>query len=202
SEGEAMSVREVTSLMALVFVTACQGESESTTASLGTSLKPEGFLVVKDLQPDSAKAGSFLVTCASATATKTTSYTKAEVEQNKICLTGASAAAPSPSAAKPSASQQAAANQNAPASTTGEIEISFKQSTYLKARSGMDVSRNGGSLGTDYCPALSKLLVSSVCQFSATELKVTGVGISGCDLSSGYFYAPHVQLSGDAEACR
>lgn len=195
-----MNLRVAASLIALVFASACQGETESMTAGLGTSLKPEGFLVIKDLQPDSSKLGSFLVTCVSSAGSKTTSHTKVEIEQNKVCLP--SAAVASNTSTQSTGGGQAPSSGAAPTAQSGTVEVSFIKSSYLKARAGMDVTQNGGSLGVDYCAVTSKLVVSSVCQSSANELKVMGVGISGCDLSSGYLYAPHVQLSVAAAACR
>lgn len=164
----------------------CMNGEDATTSSLGTGLKPEGFLVIKDLSNDVAKPGSFLISCASSAGVKQASYTKLEIEANKICL------------------PVSGATSNVPGATSTGYKAVNIQDTYVKARVGLDVTANIASLtlGVDYCVVSEALVASLICEASEKELKATGVKIPGCDLTSGYVFASHFSVTPAVSACR
>lgn len=179
----------------------CMNGEDATTSSLGTGLKPEGFLVIKDMSDDAAKPGSFLVSCASSSGVKQASYTKLEIEENKICLP-VSVAAPAVQPTQAGSTTQVA--NNVPGATSTGYKAVNIQDTYVKARVGLDVTANIASLrlGVDYCVVSEALIASLICVASEKELKATGVKIPGCDLTSGYVFASHFSVTPAVSACR
>ena len=196
-----MKMRSLFSMAVMLSAVGCMNGEDATTSSLGTGLKPEGFLVIKDITDDPAKPGSFLVSCASSSGVKQASYSKSEIETNKVCLPAAVSAPASQPAQAGSTTQVASAG---PSSASTGYKAVNSQLTYIKARPGLDVTANIAVLkqGVDYCVVSEALSASLICKASEKELKATGVKISGCDLTSGYFFASHFSVTPAVSACR
>jgi len=196
-----MKMRSLVFVAVMLSAVGCMNGEDATTSSLGTGLKPEGFLVIKDITDDPAKPGSFLVSCASSSGVKQASYTKSEIETNKVCLPAAASAPASQPAQSGSTTQVAS---TAPSSSGTGYKAVNNQSTYIKARAGLDVTANIAVLdqGVDYCVVSEVLSASLICKASEKELKATGVKIPGCDLTSGYVFASHFSVTPAVSACR
>ncbi|MBM3383172.1 MAG: hypothetical protein FJY29_12145 [Betaproteobacteria bacterium] len=191
-------VRVLSTISFALLMMGCRNSSDSIASSLSGALKPEGFLVIKELVPDSSKPGYFLVTCASSSGDKKASVSQAEIESNKVCLPTAAAAS---SSGASSAGQSPAASNTQPASG---FQAKNLQPTYLKARAAIDVTSTmaGLKVGLDYCVISGPLSATNICVYSEKELKATGVKLSGCDLTSGYLFAQHFSVSPAVSACR
>lgn len=196
-----MKMRSLFSMAVMLSAVGCMNGEDATTSSLGTGLKPEGFLVIKDITDDPAKPGSFLVSCASSSGVKQASYSKSEIETNKVCL-AAAASAPAVQPAQAGSTTQVAST--APSSSGTGYKAVNSQLTYIKARPGLDVTANIAVLkqGVDYCVVSDALTASIICEASEKELKATGVKIPGCDLTSGYVFASHFSVTPAVSACR
>ena len=196
-----MKMRSLFSMAVMLSAVGCMNGEDATTSSLGTGLKPEGFLVIKDITDDPAKPGSFLVSCASSSGVKQASYSKSEIETNKVCLPAAASATAVQPAQAGSTTQVAS---TVPSSSGTGYKAVNTQSTYIKARAGLDVTANIAVLeqGVDYCVVSEVLSASLICQASKEELKATGVKIPGCDLTSGYLFASHFSVTPAVSACR
>lgn len=196
-----MKMRGLVFIAVMLSAVGCMNGEDATTSSLGTGLKPEGFLVIKDITDDPAKPGSFLVSCASSSGVKQASYSKSEIETNKVCLPAAVSAPAVQPAQAGSTTQVASAG---PSSASTGYKAVNSQLTYIKARPGLDVTANIAVLkqGVDYCVVSEALSASLICQASKEELKATGVKIPGCDLTSGYLFASHFSVTPAVSACR
>jgi hypothetical protein len=195
-------IRGLGSIVFAFLMMGCRNSGDSSLASLSGSLKPEGFLVIKEVVADPAKSGSFLVTCASSSGEKKSSVSQADIEANKVCLpTTAMASTGGSSTGGSSAGSQPAANSTRAGSG---FEAKNLQSTYLKARAGLDVTGNLSSLklGVDYCVVMEPISATNICTASEKELKATGVKLAGCDLTSGYIFVQHFSVSPAVSACR
>lgn len=179
-------------------IAACSTEGDSDTLALSSQLKPEGFLVVKDIVADASGDG-FVISCAGSSGVKQTKYTRTEIEQNKICL---SAPSQDPSPKDDPAAPPAGSSGDGSAGGTSYV-VTLKQGTKIKARPNMNVEANASSLadGKDYCSLAANLTAKTACVLSLTEIRVSGVSITGCQIQSGYLYEPHITVAPKPPAC-
>ena len=201
-------IRGLSALAFALLIMGCRNSADSMTSSLSGSLKPEGFLVIKDIAADPAKSGYFLVTCASSSGDKKSSVSQAELESNKVCLPAVAMASSGSSGSAPSAQPAPGASSSASSSSAASAASGFQaknlQPTYLKVRPALDVTGNLSSLrvGVDYCAITTSIYATNICVYSEKELKVTGVKVEGCDLTSGFLFAQHFSVAPNVSACR
>lgn len=202
-----MKLKVSCGLVLLFGIMGCQNSGESTTSGLGSGLEAKGFLVVKEIVPDQAKAGSYLVTCASSSGDqKPVSHTKADIEQNNICLPSKSSEQPAGTGTKTSTATSSSESTGVSSTSTAASIKLERAETYLKSRPDMDVTATGSlsGLGSSFCIVKQSDVsaVSVVCKTAKGEIKAKGFKISGCSLTEGYLYGGHVTPSAAPAACQ
>lgn len=199
------------SLATLFVASGCRNSGDSMTTSLGEGLKPEGFLVIKEVVAESDRAGFFKVTCASAGGDKEAVYSQTEIEQNKVCVGEPVKPQATVPAGEQNVGQVETSRETLPTAQAtragGEQSGSFTinleaSSTYLKKTPNFNVSASrNAQLGIDFCVMNITLKARSVCK-SGSEFRVTGVSIPGCSsLTSGYLYESHVSVMPPVDDC-
>ncbi len=182
---------------------------------LAAEQKPEGFLMISALTEDKAKQGNYLVTCVREDGkSNQESRTKAEIEKNEICRPVAKPSATATATATASAVDPA--NKPADDSSGGAESLPFDNSkfviklnvaaakeSYLKATSGLDVTRDKAKLqeGLHYCLVPTTFGADSVCKANTAELKIGTHTIKGCAaIVTGYLYLSHFSVTGGTVA--
>jgi len=182
---------------------------------LAAEQKPEGFLMVSALTEDKSKQGNYLVTCVREDGkTNQESRSKAEIEKNEICRLAATAAVKVSPVATVTAGN--AGNTPADESPGGAESLPFENSkfviklnvaaakeSYLKATSGLDVTRDKSKLqeGLHYCLVPTIFGADSVCKANASELRIGTHTIKGCAaIVTGYLYLSHFSVTGGTVA--
>lgn len=191
--------RNVTLCALALCVVGCSSGSDSETLALDQTLDAAGFLIAADIVADSSASGSYLVSCAYKSGVKQLKYSKADVEQNKICpLEAAPTGQPGPVAVP--------AREGGGDTSAGQYSIKLDGTnyTYIKLSQNMNISSNKSAYkeGTDYCIIASSVNATSACTLSAaSEIKVMGLNLSGCQLKAGYLWSGHVTVSPAPSAC-
>lgn len=185
-----------------VILTGCLNSTDSRVGSLTSTQKAEGFLVVTDVSPDPTTPGSFLVTCANESG-KTVQETrkKSEIESNLVCKAVASGnttgGTTAPIATKTTETQPKPTTEQQAAGFVITFSSPTATESYLKARSGLDVSKNKATLkeGSDYCVVPKEFSAASLCKTLTTnEYKAVNAVISGCSATTGYLYQAHFSV--------
>ena len=181
----------------------CSTGSDSSTLALDQTLDAAGFLVASDISVDPLTAGSFLVSCAYKSGLKQLKYSRAEVEQNKICPLD-TVAAKVETGGEPVKDGSAGTGAS---SGAGQYSVSLSNTnyTYVKARPSLNVSANVSQYkeGVDYCIINSKISAGSACAVtSGSEIQVSGLALSGCELKVGYLWVGHVAVAPPPPACQ
>jgi hypothetical protein len=184
-----------------LFVSGCSSGNEAQTSALGQTLDAAGFLIATDITPDAADSDKFLISCAYKSGVKQISYSRADVEQNKICpLEGGAVENQGvvDETTKSDAGSSVAGGQST-------VKLTENRYTFVKARPNMIVSGNEPTLtsGTDYCVIAANFEVATACKVaSSADVKVTGFSISECTLKVGYLWSGHVAVTPTPPECQ
>lgn len=196
--------KNMTLVLLTVGAVGCSTGGDSSTLALDQTLDAAGFLIATDIVANTASSDDFLVSCAYASGVKQLTYSRAEVEQNKICPLENATAKPVATNA-PVQGGGDSTNESIGASQYTVSLLTGTNYTYVKAKPNMNVTENlaGYVDGTDYCVIRTSIKATSACSTSSgSEIQVSGLALSSCPLTSGYLWLGHVSVSPETSACQ